>query len=50
MAVVLLSAPEATVAEVARLVGYGSPIALARAFRDAKLPSPTAVQDGLRAT
>lgn len=48
LAVLLLSAPEATVAEVAKLVGYGSPIALARACRDAKLPSPSAIQEGLR--
>jgi AraC-like DNA-binding protein len=47
-AVVLLSAAEATVVEVARLVGYGSPIAMARAFRDAKLPAPSAVQAELR--
>jgi AraC-like DNA-binding protein len=44
MAVLLLSAPEATVAEVAKIVGYGSAIAMARAFRDAKLPAPSAIQ------
>jgi AraC-like DNA-binding protein len=43
-----LSAPEATVADVARLAGYGSAIAMARAFRDAKLPAPSAVQEALR--
>jgi len=48
VAVLMLSAPEATVAEVARLVGYGSPIAMARAFRDAKLPPPSAVQEAVR--
>lgn len=48
VAVLLLSAPDATVAEVARLVGYGSPIALARAFRDAKLPSPSVIQAAVR--
>jgi AraC-like DNA-binding protein len=48
VAVLLLSAPEATVADVARLVGYGSPIAMARAFRDAKLPSPSVIQAALR--
>jgi len=48
IAVLLLSAPEATVAEVARLAGYGSPIAMARAFRDAALPAPSAIQDALR--
>jgi AraC-like DNA-binding protein len=47
-AVLLLSAPGGSVNEVARLVGYGSPIAMARAFRDAKLPAPSAVQDALR--
>jgi AraC-like DNA-binding protein len=47
-AVLMLSAPDATVAEVARLVGYGSPIAMARAFRDAKLPPPSEVQNRLR--
>ncbi|HEX5059747.1 MAG TPA: AraC family transcriptional regulator [Kofleriaceae bacterium] len=47
-AVLLLSAPEATVADVAKVVGYGSPIALARAFRDAKLPSPSVVQAAIR--
>ncbi len=48
VAVLLLSAEGGTVAEVARLVGYGSPIALARAFRDAKLPSPSAIQAAMR--
>lgn len=48
VAVLLLSAPEATIAEVAAAVGYGSPIAMARAFRDAKLPAPTVVQAALR--
>ncbi len=48
VAVLLLSGPESTVAEVATLVGYGSPIAMARAFRDAKLPAPSAVQAVLR--
>jgi AraC-like DNA-binding protein len=45
--VLLLSAPGGTVAEVAKAVGYGSPIALARAFRDAKLPAPSTVQDAM---
>ena len=48
VAVLLLSAPEATVAAVASAVGYGSPIAMARAFRDAKLPAPSAVQAALK--
>jgi AraC-like DNA-binding protein len=48
VAVLLLSAPDATVADVAKVVGYGSPIALARAFRDAKLPSPSVIQTAVR--
>ena len=48
LAALLLSAPEATVEGVAKLAGYGSAIAMARAFRDAKLPAPSAVQDELR--
>jgi AraC-like DNA-binding protein len=47
LAVLLLSAPGASVADVAKAVGYGSPIALARAFRDAKLPAPSTVQDAM---
>ena len=37
----LLSAPTASVAEVADRVGYGSAVAMARAFRDAALPAPS---------
>jgi len=48
MAALLLSARDGTVAEVARLVGYGSPIAMARAFRDAKLPAPSVVAAALQ--
>jgi AraC-like DNA-binding protein len=48
VAVLLLSAPGATVADVAKLVGYGSAIAMARAFRDAKLPSPSVIQADMR--
>jgi len=48
MAALLLSARGGTVAEVARLVGYGSAIAMARAFRDAKLPAPSVVQAALQ--
>lgn len=44
-ACLLLSAPAATVADVARISGYGSAIAMARAFRDAKLPSPSSIQE-----
>ena len=47
-AVLLLSAPDAGVGDVAKLVGYASPIAMARAFRDAKLPSPSVIQAALR--
>ncbi|MDB4957987.1 MAG: hypothetical protein JWO36_5556 [Myxococcales bacterium] len=50
VAALLLSASGATVADVARCVGYGSPIAMARAFRDAKLPAPSAIQDAMRAS
>jgi AraC-like DNA-binding protein len=49
MAVIMLSAENATVAEVARIIGYGSSDAMARAFRDAELPSPGAVRGALRA-
>jgi AraC-like DNA-binding protein len=49
LAVLLLSAPGASVADVAKLVGYGSPIAMARAFRDAKLPPPSSVQEAMSA-
>jgi AraC-like DNA-binding protein len=48
VAALLLSAPAATVADVATIVGYGSAIAMARAFRDAKLPPPSAVQAAVR--
>jgi AraC-like DNA-binding protein len=47
-AVLMLSAPDAGVAEVAKLVGYGSPIAMARAFRDADLPAPSVIQADVR--
>jgi AraC-like DNA-binding protein len=49
LAVLLLSAEGAAVRDVASAVGYGSPDAMARGFRDAGLPSPGAVQDQLRA-
>ncbi|MEZ4398815.1 MAG: AraC family transcriptional regulator [Kofleriaceae bacterium] len=48
-AVLLLSAPTATVAEVADRVGYGSAVAMARAFRDADMPTPSDVRGHLRA-
>jgi AraC-like DNA-binding protein len=47
-AVLMLSAEGAGVADVAKLVGYGSPIAMARAFRDADLPAPSTIQADLR--
>ncbi len=49
LAVIMLSAEDASVAEVARVIGYGSADAMARAFRDAALPSPGAVRDALGA-
>ncbi|HEY4241346.1 MAG TPA: hypothetical protein VGM88_16105 [Kofleriaceae bacterium] len=47
-AVLLLSAPSGTPSDVARAVGYGSLDAMGRAFRDAGLPAPSAVQDSVR--
>ncbi|HLL23299.1 MAG TPA: helix-turn-helix domain-containing protein [Kofleriaceae bacterium] len=47
-AVLFLSAPGATPSEVAKAVGYGSLDAMGRAFRDAKLPAPSVVQDAVR--
>jgi AraC-like DNA-binding protein len=47
-AVLLLSAPGATPSAVAKAVGYGSLDAMGRAFRDAKLPAPSVVQDAVR--
>lgn len=43
-AALLLSARDTSVNEVAKVVGYGSPIAMARAFRDADLPAPSVIQ------
>jgi AraC-like DNA-binding protein len=48
MAALMLSSPYATVTQVAEQVGYGTTIALARAFRDAKLPPPSEVQAQVR--
>jgi hypothetical protein len=45
--VIFLSSEEGSVAEVARLAGYGSADAMGRAFRDAGLPSPTVVRQEL---
>lgn len=47
-AVLYLSAPGATPSEVAKAVGYGSLDAMGRAFRDAKLPAPSVVQEAVR--
>jgi AraC-like DNA-binding protein len=47
-AVLLLSAPDGTPSEVARIVGYGSLDAMGRAFRDAQLPAPSVVQEAVR--
>ena len=47
-AVLFLSAEDASVADVALATGYGSADAMARAFRDAGMESPSAVQKLLR--
>jgi len=47
-AVLFLSAPGGTPSEVAKAVGYGSLDAMGRAFRDAKLPAPSVVQEAVR--
>jgi AraC-like DNA-binding protein len=47
-AVLLLSAPDGTPSEVARVIGYGSLDAMGRAFRDAHLPAPSVVQAAVR--
>ena len=49
-AAMLLSAPDVTVTSVARDVGYGGLDAMARAFRDAGLPSPSEVRAELRSS
>ena len=43
VAVMLMSAPDATASEVSHVVGYGSLDAMGRAFRDAKMPPPSTV-------
>lgn len=48
LAVLLLSAPDASIADVATAVGYGSSDAMARAFRVADLPAPALVQAALQ--
>jgi AraC-like DNA-binding protein len=47
-AVLLLSAPDGTPSDVARTIGYGSLDAMGRAFRDARLPAPSIVQEAVR--
>jgi AraC-like DNA-binding protein len=47
-AVLLLSAPDGSPSDVARIVGYGSLDAMGRAFRDAHLPAPSVVQEAVR--
>jgi AraC-like DNA-binding protein len=49
IAVLFLSAKGATVNDVAHAVGYGSTEAMARAFRDAGIPSPSFIRDALHA-
>jgi AraC-like DNA-binding protein len=49
LAIILLSADDATVADVAAAVGYGSPDALARMFRDAGVDAPSVIQRQVRA-
>jgi len=48
IAVLLLSAEGATVEDVARIIGYGSINAMARAFRSAGLEAPSFIQQRLR--
>ena len=47
-AVLLLSAPDGSPGDVAKIVGYGSLDAMGRAFRDAALPAPSVVQAAVR--
>jgi AraC-like DNA-binding protein len=48
MAILMLSAEPATVASVARAVGYARPEAMTSAFRAAGLPAPSAVREFLQ--
>jgi AraC-like DNA-binding protein len=48
LSVILLSAEGASVGDIAKIVGYGSSDAMARAFRDAKMPAPSTIQEELR--
>ena len=47
-AVLLLSAPDGTPNDVARVVGYSSLDAMGRAFRDSRLPPPSLVHAAVR--
>jgi transcriptional regulator GlxA family with amidase domain len=47
-ALLLLSAEDASVSEVAASAGYASAEALGRAFRDAGLDAPSRIQERLR--
>ena len=47
LSVMLLSAEGASITDVAKIVGYGSPDAMARAYRDAGLAAPSTVQQQL---
>jgi AraC-like DNA-binding protein len=49
-AVLFLTAEGASIADVAREVGYGSTAAMARAFRDAGLEAPTTLRERILAT
>lgn len=49
LAVLALSAEGASIAQVARAVGYSTTDAMGRAFRDAGLPSPTEVREAIGA-
>ncbi len=48
MGATFMTAPSATVAQVAKIVGYRSPTAFARALADAGLPPPRAIPDVVR--
>ena len=49
LAVMLLSADEMSITEIAKTTSYGSVDVMARAFRDAGLPAPSVVRGRLRA-
>jgi AraC-like DNA-binding protein len=48
MGATFMTAPRATVAQVAKIVGYRSPTAFARALADAGLPPPRAIPEVVR--